>query len=843
MIDIKMYGAPKPDGAVTNSQITLQGDNSGNPFTGKFIWGQYFDGTEDINGDMKVNGTAYIDYSYMLRLNSTYINSNYLNTSYLGADYAYMNYLASKKIDTDYAAILKAFIGEMSCTAITTENLTVTKSAHFFELIIDQIKAAGGATIFSPANGFVVRKVDRLSKGYRLYFLAQERVDKIHNMWKKDDQALCQNFNRASQGDNFDISNKYYWALVINTNNEERGGESITVNVGTSENIDMQPCHYIDISDIDFDGDLSPEVGDEIAMLGYRGEDDPARQNAIYISSYDSLDIELKAPLIVQYRGINDFNLASHKYTWFSGGVTAEGELNGREANEMRGSFKLEDGKTVGDEFSYLYSYISQVKFTAEENQLSVGYIYSYYNTLSQQMEEKVSWSYITQHADEINLNIVDGLKQTGIDIKTGQVTINADNTKFLGSISMYNNDNGIVIYDDNQKAKVIMNRQKLEKYYDSQSGDYEYLPSNQAQVSTQRFDMSKYMKLGDYYTQTKSEYRYRYQNQINGFYLGNFSTSDSFKIFMNLTIRFAHKEYDKGIYDVPSWHSSDQGVYKMTYRVYCNNSDVVPSTEINLSNLQGREVSVSCNMTGDYYLDWSIDYRYDADMVNDGYTFYTIGEYIDLKLTKSANGMTFIGLNGIYSAQNADRYMVYSEEGFNIIEKQPRNITIGETTHIIENPRYMLVVNPETGPYWGYQSLTSSWNVPIGVPKLLTLSDSDFKDTQILDENGNTITVKGYNVNSNIFSMITVVGLDSSDRYLILPYAEPAQVIIYNYADYNFFVYARNVGNNSKNIFINSRKRSRNTGQWRYEMEQTDECLWMIGDRTGWNNLSLIDR
>jgi len=39
---------------------------------------------------------------------------------------------------------------------IKTKNLEVTGTAHFFELIIDKIKSAGGAVMFTPADGFVV---------------------------------------------------------------------------------------------------------------------------------------------------------------------------------------------------------------------------------------------------------------------------------------------------------------------------------------------------------------------------------------------------------------------------------------------------------------------------------------------------------------------------------------------------------------------------------------------------------------------------------------------------------------------------------------------------------------
>lgn len=349
MIDISLYGIAKQQaGTTTNSQVVLQGNETSDHL--HYIWGQKCNGHDDINGDMQVNGTAYIDYIKSLEVNSNRSYFTYLNSTYGNIDYLNTYKLKGSKAEFDFASILKAVIGEMSAKSITTENLTCTGTAHFFELIIDKIKASGGAVIFTPANGFKVRKYEKIANGWRLYFLSEDRGEKITNMWKTNDQAICQNFNRASQGVSYNVSNKYYWSLVINTNNDDsNNGSPVHVNVGTEENIDMQYCHYIDISDSTFDGTINIEVDDEIAMLGYRGNDDPARQNAIYLSSYSSLDTDLKAPLICQYKGINDFNLSSHKYTWFSGGTTPQGEANGYRANEIRGDFKVSDGTSLED--------------------------------------------------------------------------------------------------------------------------------------------------------------------------------------------------------------------------------------------------------------------------------------------------------------------------------------------------------------------------------------------------------------------------------------------------------------------------------------------------------------
>lgn len=73
-------------------------------------------------------------------------------------------------------------------------------------------------------------------------------------------------------------------------------------------------------------------------MLGYRGTDDKKRQSAIYISAYTSLDKGLTAPLLAQYQGINDFNLESHRKSYFDA-VGAK----------FVGNFEVSNGQTIED--------------------------------------------------------------------------------------------------------------------------------------------------------------------------------------------------------------------------------------------------------------------------------------------------------------------------------------------------------------------------------------------------------------------------------------------------------------------------------------------------------------
>ena len=123
-----------------------------------------------------------------------------------------------------------------------------------------------------------------------------------------------------------DAGNHYWWALVTAVSAEAVSPEWDT----------EHKYHWVEVSSTDTaDGSTVPQTGDEVAQLGYRiqGDDDPELrtytdgdgtthqycplQSAIYLSAYDSIDNGLVAPFLAFYRGINDFDLSSHRKTYF----------------------------------------------------------------------------------------------------------------------------------------------------------------------------------------------------------------------------------------------------------------------------------------------------------------------------------------------------------------------------------------------------------------------------------------------------------------------------------------------------------------------------------------------
>lgn len=367
MIDIKTFAVKKA--AAKTSPYVYYGSSGGGfgnntssnvagKIEGHYLWGQYFDATQDINGDLTSNGKItsqrlkFIDgtgntltlqdftasTASIISISSTTINNsgNFFNDGDITnkGDFFNDGDITNKgdinnlgKITTDKLEAVSGYIQTLLGVDWTVENLTVTKAAHFFKLIIDEIKATQGAIIVTPANA----KLDKVTKSgniYICYFRTTDPTTKkeIYNNFEINDQIVCQTFNAAT-GTSYNVSNKYYWMLCTET--------------GTTTVADI-PYHYIKLTAADKDSKSNgvPQAGDEIVLLGNRN--DASRQNAIVISAYNSqfLDAGLKAPSIVQYSGIKDYNLSSHRLNIISNGL-----------NAFKGAFTTTDGKDVKQSF------------------------------------------------------------------------------------------------------------------------------------------------------------------------------------------------------------------------------------------------------------------------------------------------------------------------------------------------------------------------------------------------------------------------------------------------------------------------------------------------------------
>lgn len=359
MIEIISYSKKKN----TTSNTTGTGNVSGGGTmtnkngTGKLeqhlLWGQPFDGTEDVKGDMvgvgnisadnvsakgvevkkikadsgkveNIEGES-LDYKSIKadNLTSTTGTIDNITSTTANTDTITSKVANTEKINADNANVGNLTANNASITSLTGDNavignLTVTGAAHFFKLSIDEVQATQGQIIVTPANA-KIDKVEVLDNGdFKCSWRNEQEGRKIENSFAVHDFAVCQTMNVA-EGVTYNAANKFYWRKVQS--------------IGTDGNF-----HFVVLSK-SIKSPLSnsiPEVGDNLVQLG--NNNDKSRQNAIIVSSYNTgfLDKTVTAPSIVQYAEINNFDLEKHKINV----ISASG-------NKFKGEFSVSNGKSL----------------------------------------------------------------------------------------------------------------------------------------------------------------------------------------------------------------------------------------------------------------------------------------------------------------------------------------------------------------------------------------------------------------------------------------------------------------------------------------------------------------
>lgn len=344
MINIKSFGVRRKDGGSSSSNSSSGGFANTTIQTevnGINIWGQYHDHNSDIDGDFTTSGniTAQGDITTNGAIDGNTIHSQttieaegalsaddgIFSGDVSCVDINCSNINCAGDIEANNVETNELSATDGTITNLVAEYLTVTKQAHFFELIIDKLKSNSGQVILSAANA-KIDKVKPIGGQYMLFWRKKdpETNKAIDNEFVVNDQVRCQTFN-VQEGTNYNASNRYYWWLV-----EEVGTMSEVIDTEEVE------CNYIILSENDKDGTSIPEVGDEIVQLGNRT--DTTRQSAIILSSIASIDSNVQAPSIVQYTGINGYTLDGH--------ILNQMAANG---NTFTGDFKVITGNTTTD--------------------------------------------------------------------------------------------------------------------------------------------------------------------------------------------------------------------------------------------------------------------------------------------------------------------------------------------------------------------------------------------------------------------------------------------------------------------------------------------------------------
>ena len=171
-----------------------------------WLWGNKYTGRETIEGDLTSNGTIR-----GLNVNATNISS--VNLTSLNGNFTNVN--VSNNLNVNHASIVDAII----------QDLYVSGSAHFVELIIDKINSTNGTLLLSPAHATLSRvESDDTNHTVTCYFKASDGDKKISNDFDVDDLVICQSFN-AVEGVSHDVDNKFIWKRCIAKGTTNDGSE------------------------------------------------------------------------------------------------------------------------------------------------------------------------------------------------------------------------------------------------------------------------------------------------------------------------------------------------------------------------------------------------------------------------------------------------------------------------------------------------------------------------------------------------------------------------------------------------------------------------------------------
>lgn len=198
----------------------------------------------------------YSDNVFSTLVEADDIKSFNMNTNTITSDVGNINKVNASDVVTnkltvnDEANIQKIINRYLQSDNIVCDDLTVNKTAHFFELVVDKMRSIEGTQINTAANcvvdyvewlnsyGSVTTDINSVDH-FRLYWRkADQEGREISNKWKVYDQAFCQSFN--ADGSTAETSNRYYWRLVKQVDN----GSLRYINFDKGEVKSIQPSTF-----------------------------------------------------------------------------------------------------------------------------------------------------------------------------------------------------------------------------------------------------------------------------------------------------------------------------------------------------------------------------------------------------------------------------------------------------------------------------------------------------------------------------------------------------------------------------------------------------------------------
>lgn len=550
MITIKSF--KKSKSSKGNTQVNNNSNGGGGFYTTTIephqLWGNTFDGTQDVNGNI---------YSPNL------YNSGEIRTNRISGQTAHFGQLTvtgqttldgntttktivPKTTDTYDLGSLTDWWLNLYARNIKCSNLDVNGFAHFKELVIDKVSATNGELVISPANFHVDKilsfpNVEEGEEGWdtaydlimsqtgvidppeQIYLckLGQLRYDpttgqELKEQLRVGDYLYCSSFN-IGEGTHSNVSNQYYRTIVVDCGKTTQDGQeylyATVIRYYTDENENdqwLQNC-----------GSVTPKEGDDLVMLGC-SESLDNRQSAIIISSVNGIDSSVVPPSITQYANINEISvpISNYKITSLS--------PNG---NTFKGNFITQNGHTVEELINnmnspvYLHTaYSIDLNGNGFTKAPQSGVTYDYMGMCvngnpsdSNLTFNDYEWSFINQNSVQYKLIPIQNKVDFALRYDSATDTIKDELIVYLCCDVIKTTPQGAVIPDPNENIRI----------------EAKYGAAESQKVQLETLGDNRYVYVTVIQNFSQSNYRYLFKTVTVDLFL-NGSNVDSYQVQMN---------------------------------------------------------------------------------------------------------------------------------------------------------------------------------------------------------------------------------------------------------------------------------------------------------------------
>lgn len=533
MINIKSFKKGKGSKNTSNSNSSGGG---GGYFTTTIephqIWGNLFDGTQDVNGtiyspNISNSGTINTDIINADTANFEALNvtGNSILRAVTADDITSHNVVPSTDSNYDLGSLVR-YWNNLYCRNIKCHNLDVTGLAHFKELQIDKVTATNGEIVISPGNFHIDKIIGRSNVEYgengwetaynmitsqpsvtdypnQIYFVTvgQLKYDPVTGKELKQqirvgDYLYCSSFN-IGEGTHSNVSNQYYRTMVTGTG---------TATIEGKDYLTITLIEYYSFSALDTTqdtwlsdcGEVTPEEGDDLVVLG---STDNTRQSAIIISSVNGIDQSVTPPSITQYKGISAITTPIGNYKFMT---------IGNSGNVFKGSFVTQSGHTVEELINQhdapVYLHTAYAVTASGQGFTKVpqsGVTYDYLGMCVNQDPSDTNltfsdykWSYIDNNNSQYKLLPIKNQIQIALSYNHASDNITDDLYVYLEFAVVKTTPNGVVQITNNDPISIS-------GFFDASEGN---------QISFSRTTSGGYKYTNTINNYSESPYRYMYK-------------------------------------------------------------------------------------------------------------------------------------------------------------------------------------------------------------------------------------------------------------------------------------------------------------------------------------------